>query len=70
MTTEIKKRFCSTGSHWMAGEGHKIGTTRWVCASCYQQRKTELRNLARNKKLAAGGYAKFSVAKPAIKAGK
>ena len=58
MVGEVKKRFCSTGSHWMAGEGHKIGTTRWICAACWQQRKNELRNLARNKRLAAGAPSK------------
>lgn len=54
MVSEIKKRFCSTGSHWAVGEFRKIGINRWICASCYQQRKTELRNLAKNKRLAAG----------------
>jgi len=58
MVGEVKKRFCSTGSHWATGEGHKIGATRWICASCWLQRKTELRNLAKNKRLAAGGSAK------------
>ena len=53
MVSEIKKRFCSTGSHWVTGEGQKIGTARWICAACYAQRKSELRNLARNKRLAA-----------------
>jgi hypothetical protein len=56
--TEIKKKFCSTGSHWATGEGRKIGTTRWICAACYARRKTELRNLSKNKKLAARGPAK------------
>ena len=54
MVSEIKKRFCSTGSHWAIGEFRKIGTNRWICSACYQQRKTELRNLAKNKRLAAG----------------
>jgi hypothetical protein len=58
MISEVKKRFCSTGSHWAAGEFRKIGANRWICASCYAQRKAELRNLARNKKLAAGGRSK------------
>jgi hypothetical protein len=58
MVNEVKKRFCSTGSHWATGEGRKIGTTRWICAACYQRRKTELRNLAKNKRLAAGGRPK------------
>lgn len=52
MTTEVKKRFCSTGSHWVATEGRKIGATRWICAACYERRRTELRNLAKNKRLA------------------
>ena len=55
MVSEIKKRFCSTGSHWAAGEFRKIGANRWICASCYAQRKAELRNLTKNKRLAAGG---------------
>ena len=54
MVSEVKKRFCSTGSHWAVGEFRKIGTNRWICAACFQQRKTELRNLAKNKLLAAG----------------
>ena len=54
MVGEVKKRFCSTGSHWAVGEGQKIGTTRWICAACYLRRKKELRNLAHNKRLAAG----------------
>ena len=54
MTGEIKKRFCSTGSHWTTGEFRKIGTTRWICIACYQRRKAELRNLAKNKLLAVG----------------
>ena len=55
MANEVKKRFCSTGSHWTLGVGRKIGATRWICEACYLRRKTELRNLARNKRLAAGG---------------
>jgi hypothetical protein len=62
--SEIKKKFCSTGSHWAIGEGRKIGTTRWICAACFQRRKTELRNLAKNKKLAARGPAKRPMALP------
>ena len=58
MVNEVKKRFCSTGSHWASGEGRKIGTTRWICATCFLRRKTELRNLAKNKRLAAGGRPK------------
>jgi hypothetical protein len=58
MVGDIKKRFCSTGSHWAIGEFRKIGTNRWICAVCYQQRKIELRNLPRNRKLAARGAAK------------
>ena len=58
MASEVKKRFCSTGSHWTSGEFRKIGTARWICMTCYQQRKAELRNLARNKLLAAGKLAK------------
>lgn len=58
MATEVKKRFCSTGSHWTLGEFRKIGTARWICLTCYQQRKTELRNLTKNKLLAAGRFAK------------
>jgi hypothetical protein len=54
MVGEIKKRFCSTGSHWAPGEGRKIGATRWICEVCYQRRKAELKNLARNRRLAAG----------------
>ena len=57
-TTEIKKRFCSTGSHWTTGEFRKIGTTRWICLACYKRRQAELRNLTKNKLLAAGGPAK------------
>jgi len=53
MTAEVKKRFCSTGSHWTTGEFRKIGTTRWICVACYERRKAELRNLAKNKLLAA-----------------
>ncbi|MBI4195291.1 MAG: hypothetical protein HY526_09455 [Betaproteobacteria bacterium] len=52
MSGEVRRRFCSTGSHWTAQEFRKIGVNRWICLSCYQQRKTELRNLARNKRLA------------------
>ena len=62
--TEIKKKFCSTGSHWATGEGRKIGATRWICAACYARRKTELRNLAKNKKLAARGPVKTQAAIP------
>ncbi len=58
MVGEVKKRFCSTGSHWAVGEFRKIGTNRWICSACYQQRKNELRNLAKNKRLAAGKVAK------------
>jgi len=58
MVGDIKKRFCSTSSHWVTGEGRKIGATRWICASCYAHRKSELRNLAKNKRLAAAGPAK------------
>ena len=54
MEGEVKKRFCSTGSHWTTGEFRKIGTNRWICQPCYERRKVELRNLAKNKKLAAG----------------
>ena len=57
-TAEIKKRFCSTGSHWTTGEFRKIGTTRWICLACFQRRQAELRNLKKNKLLAAGGTAK------------
>lgn len=53
MTQEVKRRFCSTGSHWTTGEFRKIGTVRWICEACYQRRKVELRNLAKNKALAA-----------------
>jgi hypothetical protein len=52
--TEVKKRFCSTGSHWTSGEFRKIGTTRWICIGCFQRRQAELRNLKKNKALAAG----------------
>jgi len=55
MAVEVKKRFCSTGSHWTTGEFRKIGTNRWICLPCYNRRKAELRNLAKNKKLAAKG---------------
>lgn len=55
MVDEVKKKFCSTGSHWAVGEGRKIGATRWICEACYLRRKAELRNLAKNKRLAAGG---------------
>ncbi|MDO8596042.1 MAG: hypothetical protein Q7R45_05405 [Sulfuricaulis sp.] len=55
MVSEVKKRFCSTGSHWATGEFRKIGANRWICASCFAQRKAELRNLSKNKRLAAGG---------------
>lgn len=58
MVGDIQRKFCSTGSHWTSGEGRKIGATRWICAACYQRRKTELRNLAKNKKLAARAGAK------------
>ena len=58
MVGEIKKRFCSTGSHWAVGEGRKIGATRWICEACYLRRKTELRNLPKNKRLAARHSAK------------
>ncbi|OFZ72206.1 MAG: hypothetical protein A2W04_06665 [Betaproteobacteria bacterium RBG_16_64_9] len=51
---EEKRRFCSTGSHWTTGEFRKIGTVRWICMACYRRRKAELRNLPRNKMLAAG----------------
>jgi hypothetical protein len=49
---ESKRRFCSTGSHWSAGEFRKIGVARWICLSCYERRKAELRNLAKNRNLA------------------
>jgi hypothetical protein len=55
---EVKKRFCSTGSHWTTGEFRKIGTTRWICLACYKRRQAELRNLKKNKLLAAGGAKK------------
>jgi len=55
MAIEVKKRFCSTGNHWTSGKFRKIGAVRWICDACYQQRKAELRNLSRNKILAAGG---------------
>jgi hypothetical protein len=57
-TSEVKKRFCSTGSHWTTGEFRKIGTTRWICLACYQRRQAELRNLKKNKLLAAGASLK------------
>ena len=57
-TGEVKKRFCSTGSHWTTGEFRKIGTTRWICLACYQRRQAELRNLKKNKLLAAGASVK------------
>lgn len=57
-TTEVKKRFCSTGSHWTTGEFKKIGTTRWICLACFKRRQAELRNLKKNKLLAAGASAK------------
>ena len=57
-TAEVKKRFCSTGSHWTTGEFRKIGTTRWICLACFQRRQAELRNLKKNKLLAAGASAK------------
>ena len=57
-TAEIKKRFCSTGSHWTTGEFKKIGTTRWICLACSKRRQAELRNLKKNKLLAAGATAK------------
>lgn len=50
---ENKKRFCSTGSHWVTGEFRKIGSVRWICMACYERRRAELRNLAKNKRLAA-----------------
>ena len=50
---ELKKRFCSTGSHWTTGEFRKIGTTRWICMACYQRRQAELPNLKKNQRLAA-----------------
>ena len=53
MSTETKKRFCSTGSHWTSQEFRKVGANRWICLSCYAQRKMELRNLAKNKRLAS-----------------
>jgi hypothetical protein len=52
MSSETKKRFCSTGSHWTTQEFRKVGANRWICLSCYAQRKTELRNLAKNQRLA------------------
>jgi hypothetical protein len=55
MADDAKKRFCTTGSHWTGAEFRKIGTNRWICATCYDRRKAELRNLANNKALAAGG---------------
>jgi hypothetical protein len=57
-TGEVKKRFCSTGSHWTSGEFRKIGTTRWICLACFKRRQAELRNLKKNQLLAAGGSAK------------
>jgi hypothetical protein len=54
MTEEQKRRYCTTGSHWTTGEFRRIGKVRWLCAACYERRKAELRNLPRNKKLAAG----------------
>ncbi len=51
---EIKKRFCSTGSHWTTAEFRKIGTVRWICMACYRTRQAELRNLPRNRALALG----------------
>lgn len=53
MSTDTKPRFCSTGSHWTSQDFRKIGPNRWICLSCYAQRKTELRNLAKNKRLAS-----------------
>jgi hypothetical protein len=53
MPTETKQRFCSTGSHWTTQKFRKVGANRWICLSCYARRKTELRNLAKNKRLAS-----------------
>lgn len=52
MSSELKKRFCSTGSHWTAQKFHKIGPNRWICASCNERRKSQLRNLRKSRKLA------------------
>ena len=54
MVEEEKRRFCTTGSHWTTGEFRRIGKVRWLCLACYERRKAELRNLPRNKMLAAG----------------
>lgn len=54
MSRDTERRFCSTGSHWTAQEFRKVGS-RWICLSCYERRKRELRKLPRNKKLARGG---------------
>lgn len=52
MSSEQKKRFCSTGSHWTTQKFQKIGPNRWICASCNERRKSQLRNLRKNRKLA------------------
>jgi len=51
MTEEIKRRFCSAGSHWTTAQFKKIGV-RMICVNCYNRRKAELRNLRSNKLLA------------------
>ncbi len=62
MVDVAKKRFCSTGSHWTTEEFRKIGTVRWICMTCYRKRKAELRNLSRNKLIAAGALKKQETA--------
>ena len=58
MSEEDKKRFCSTGSHWTSEKFVKIGPVRWICMRCYQKRQAELRNLPKNRRLAATHVAK------------
>ena len=58
MAEEVKRRFCSTGSHWTSAEFKKIGTVRWICIACYRTRQAELRNRSRNRRLAAAGGVK------------
>jgi hypothetical protein len=64
MVEEVKRRFCSTGSHWTSAEFKKIGTVRWICIACYRTRQAELKNRARNQRLAAAAAAKPVAAEP------
>jgi hypothetical protein len=67
MAEEVKRRFCSTGSHWTSAEFKKIGTVRWICIACYRTRQAELKNRARNQRLAAIAASKPIAPEPPLK---